>query len=67
MEYPKWKTRGSPTPNDKLFVCDKGQHAEWGGHGFSAVSHCMRHNTRFREGTAAEYVEARKALKEVLG
>jgi len=67
MEYQRFKIRGAPTPNEKLFVCDKGQHAEWGPHGgFFSVSHCTQHNTRFREGTPAEYAAAKKALETTL-
>jgi hypothetical protein len=67
MEYETWKIRGVPTPSEFLEVCDKCQKAWWTTATKGIVRYCEKHQTRTREGTRAEYAEAREALRKVIG
>jgi len=67
VNYETWNVRGTPTPNALLVVCDQCQEAHWTGEIKGQVRYCEKHHARMREGTKAEYAEARKALKKVIG
>ena len=65
MEYPTYRYKSTPTPSDKLVICDKCQKAEWTIYS-DLIIYCYRYpcRSRKREATAEEYKEARKMLKE---
>jgi hypothetical protein len=64
-DYPSFKTRGSPTPNDKLVICDKCGKAYWTFHS-GRQSYCHNNCGRMREATPQEYTEGKVALKTVI-
>lgn len=70
IRYPSWKIRGTPTPNEKLMVCDKCGLASWITN--SPMSNVVYHTCsdnkqhRSREATAAEYKMGKAAIKEVI-
>lgn len=66
MKYPTLKMRGSPTPNDKLVVCDMCHTARWDTHSTGRQSYYYCCQNRTREATSQEYIEGKLALKEVL-
>lgn len=69
IEYPTWRIKGKPTPNEKLVVCDTCGKAEWTAHFPNpVVCHNYHHhpggkNRRMREATPAEYKAAKAKLK----
>ena len=66
INYPKWKVRGNPTPNEKLMVCDACGSAAWMPHSpLTRVSQCGC-NRRMREATPAEYEAGKAALETVI-
>ena len=71
MKYPTFKIRGTPTPNEKLVVCEVCQEADWTIHGDNRVpnSHYCQDgkHRRMREGTLEEYEEAKKVLTQIIG
>ena len=72
IKYPTWKVRGSPTPNERLMICDTCGRAEWYGHGWPQVVYCdptynkVPNHGRMREATAAEYEEGKAAIKTII-
>ena len=64
MKYPTFKVSGSPTPNEKLMVCEVCQKAEWVGHATGRTRHCC--HSRMREATPQEYDEGRLALNLII-
>lgn len=63
--FPTWRTRGVPTPNEKLVVCDGCGHSEWIHHGIN-VRQC-KCKRRMREANPAEYAAGKAALEEIVG
>lgn len=69
-DYPTWKVRGSPTPCDRLIVCDECGYAGWTVHSTSPVNYhyCLNNKRkRCREATPGEYEAAKKALTLIIG
>jgi len=60
-----YRVKSSPTPCDRLNVCDKCRESHWGMHtNLNAGVHlCPRCNGRMREGTPEEYEAALKSIK----
>lgn len=73
IEYPTWKVRGAPTPNERLVICDECGNAAWVGHGdfvhtcFNRHQHANKSYRRMRNATPAETETAKTYLKEVIG
>lgn len=65
MKHETWTTKGSPTPYEKLLVCDKCQSSRWFMHS-NSVQYCLEGHGRLREGTKQEYVDAKKELKFII-
>ena len=73
MNYPTWKVRGTPTPNETLYVCDSCGEAEWGPAGL--ITHCGNGACRGKKGgqkrmrtaTAKETAAAKKKITTVIG
>jgi hypothetical protein len=68
ITYPTWKVKSSPTPSDRLVICEKCGKGEWIGHGFPTIAYCStpKHG-RMREGTQKEYAEAKAAIVQTIG
>ena len=70
IQYRTWKLRGTPTPNEKLMVCDICGFSDWGTNSplSNVVYHiCLdRKQRRSREATPAEYAAGKAALKEII-
>ena len=73
INYPTWKIRGGPTPNEKLVICDQCGNAEWTIHGLNPTvcqnrrGHASGKEGRMREATPAEYAAGKAALQEIIG
>ncbi len=70
IEYPTWVVKSSPTPADRLVICDHCREARWTIHGTrSPIVHWCddQKRRRMREATWAEVQEARKAINHVIG
>lgn len=74
MKYPTWKLRGTPTPNETLWVCNQCETAAWmtdiTGVNPPVCNNCRGRKggqVRLRKATAAETAEAKKHLQEVIG
>ena len=65
-KYPNWKIKGSPTPNDKLVICDQCGLAQWGFHAVGLFSYCTNEHGRMREATPEEYDEGKAAIEKVI-
>lgn len=66
--YPTWKMRGSPTPNDTLWICDVCGAATWSQHTFERPPVCQCSNRpRLRRATVAEQAEGECHLVKVIG
>ncbi len=70
INYPTWRVRGSPTPAEALFICDKCGDAIWGQanplHSFCYNNSCKGRKggaPRLRKATAAETEEAKRHLE----
>ena len=60
IKYPTYRANSSPTPSNKLVVCDKCNQAHWTIDQVPANEFCC--NARMRKGTKIEYKEAKEAL-----
>jgi hypothetical protein len=73
LNYPTWKMKGSPTPNETLYCCDKCGDCRWYPLGFSTIMHCFFCKgkkggfVRMRQATEKEKQEALKVLKTIIG
>lgn len=73
INYPTWKIRGTPTPNEKLVVCDECGNAEWTIHGLDPTichnshKHASGKWRRMREATPAEYAIGKEELTQIIG
>jgi hypothetical protein len=73
IDYPTWKIRGTPTPNEKLVVCDECGNADWTIHGLGPTichrrhAHASGKERRMREATADEYKIGKAAITQVIG
>ena len=73
INYPTWKVRGGPTPNERLVICDECGKAEWTIHGeftplcYNRHKHADKGNRRMRNATPAETETGKSFLKEVIG
>ncbi len=73
INYPTWKIRGAPTPNEKLVICDGCGNAEWTVHGLDPTICHNRHEhasgkvRRMREATAKEYTIGKAAIQKIIG
>lgn len=71
INYPTFKIRGTPTPNEKLEICDECGYAHWTIHGLGpTVCHQMHPNgkaRRMREATPAEYEKGKAAITQIIG
>lgn len=67
MDFPGlWhKKYSTPTPADKLIICDRCQRGEWTIFRQGHVSTCTRCWGRMREGTKSEYKEALSRLAKL--
>jgi len=65
-KYQTWKMKGSPTPNDKLVICDKCGKTRWVTHSTGRISYCTNMHGRMREATPKEYDEGNAAIEKVL-
>jgi hypothetical protein len=73
IDYPTFKIKGQPTPNEKLVICDICGNAAWTIHGLGpSICHCSWNHpsgkqTRMREATPAEYEAGKAALTQIIG
>lgn len=75
IKYPTWKIRGTPTPNDSLYICDSCGQGHWGtnttGSNSAGVCYCTKGRkggpVRMRKATAAETELGKLAIKEIIG
>jgi hypothetical protein len=74
IQYPTWKVRGNPSPNERLVICDECGHAEWTTSNTQGVRICYnRHghangkNGRMRTATAQETAIGKSTIKEIIG
>jgi hypothetical protein len=75
INYPTWKVKSSPTPTDKLIICDACGYAEWTIHsnGYPTAYcphdyfHADKKPKRMREATRIEYELGKAALKKIIG
>jgi hypothetical protein len=64
MKYPTFRIRGTPTPNEKLIVCDECQIAAWVAYSVGVINYCC--GRRMRVATIQERDAAAAALKTIL-
>jgi ribosomal protein L37AE/L43A len=62
INFPKFRTKSDPTPNDYLVVCPKCLEARWTIRIQGIIFYCEKCNARLREATRREYGRARLAL-----
>lgn len=73
IKYPVWKVRGTPTPNETLFICNGCGTARWttetGGNPPCCYNCTGRKGgfLRLRPATTAETAEGKKHIKEIIG
>jgi hypothetical protein len=73
INYPTWKIRGAPTPNEKLVICDGCGNADWTVHGLDPTICHNRHEhasgkvRRMREASAKEYAIGTAAIQKIIG
>jgi len=71
MNYPTWKMRGNPTPNETLYCCDSCKKSRWCPYSES-IRYCYNCRgkkggyQRLRKATAKEIAEAKKVLKDII-
>ena len=64
IEYPTYKMRGHPTPNNKLVICEVCHRADWVTHTTGRSHYCC--SSRTREATTQEYEQGKKTLKIII-
>ena len=64
--YDTWTVKGTPTPYNKLLICDKCGTGHWWTDS-DTVQYCHLGHGRLREGNKQEYLDAKTALKTVIG
>jgi hypothetical protein len=68
IQYPTWKVRGYPTPNEKLIICPTCGYANWVAHR-GGILYCYDHSrkrVRMREATLDEYELGKAAITQVI-
>ena len=72
INYPTWKIRGGPTPNETRHLrrmrqrqIDRARQAPHICH--NRHEHAGKKNRRMREATPAEYAAGKAAMKEIIG
>ena len=72
IDYPTYRVKGHPTPNEKLVICDSCGYAKWTIFGINPIycTHTRKHNgknVRMREATLEEYKIGKEKLVEEIG
>lgn len=67
LRYPAFKEGACFSPEDRLFICETCQRAEWMCAGLLPVVYCHHiGHGRMREANSIEYALGKKALKGIL-